>query len=114
MIGAGTLLYRITGVPSYLDQATQTAAAAVRRFSVPALTKQDAAFNAVLFRNLFLLDEVSPDPAYRQLASAYAEEMWVQSRDPRTGLFRGGASPLNDSAPLVEVYALLAGAPPHA
>jgi hypothetical protein len=114
MIGAGVLLHRTTGDESYLAQATVTAAASVGRFSLPVLLSQDAAFNAVFFRNLFLLDQLSPDPGYRRLALAYADEMWAGHRDRRTGLFGGGHSALNNSAPLVEIYALLAGAPPHA
>jgi hypothetical protein len=113
MIGAGVLLHRLTDDPEYLAHATATAAAAVDRFRLPVLVNQDAAFNAVFFRNLLLLDGVVPDPAYRRLAQAYAEEMWSSHRDPRTGLFGGGTSPLNDTAPLVEIDALLAGAPAH-
>jgi predicted alpha-1,6-mannanase (GH76 family) len=114
MIGAGVLLHRATGDESYLAQAAVTAGASLGRFSLPVLLSQDAAFNAVFFRNLFLLDQVSPDPGYRRLARAYADEMWAGHRDSRTGLFRGGNSALNSSAPLVEIYALLAGAPAHA
>jgi Glycosyl hydrolase family 76 len=114
MIGAGVLLHGLSGDRDYLAQAIATATASLNRFSVPALVAQNAAFNAVFFRNLFLLDRVVPNPAYRQLAHAYAAEMWRAHRDPRTGLFRGGESPLNDSAPLVEIYSMLAGAPAHA
>ncbi len=113
MIGAGVLLHRITGEQTYLDQAVVTATAAVSRFSVAELLGQDAAFNAVFFRNLLLLNQTSPDPAFAELAAAYTDEMWEQRRDRRTGLFNGRASPLNDSAPLVELCGLVAGAPPH-
>jgi hypothetical protein len=114
MIGAGVLLHRATGDTGYMAHATVTATAVIRRFSIPMLVKQDAAFNAVLFRNLFLLDQVTPDLAYRNLALAYSDEMWNKFRNPRTGLFRGGKSSLNNSAPMVEIYALLAGASPRA
>ncbi len=113
MIGAGVLLHRVTGDRAYLDHVATTAAASLDRFGVEALTAQDAAFNAVFFRNLLLLDAVVPEPRYRELARAYADEMWAR-RDPRTGLFGSGRSPLNDAAPLVEVFALAAGASPHA
>ncbi|HMD46965.1 MAG TPA: glycoside hydrolase family 76 protein [Acidimicrobiales bacterium] len=112
MIGAGALLHRITGEPRYLSEATATAAAAQERYTLEALMGQDAAFNAVYFRNLLLLDAVSPDPAYRASARSYADAMWGQ-RDPRTGLFAGGSSPLNATAPMIEIYALVAGAEPH-
>jgi hypothetical protein len=113
MIGAGVLLHRLTEDERYLAHATATAAAALGRFSIGVLVNQDAAFNAVFFRNLLLLDEVVGDPAYRRLAQAYGDEMWSTRREARTGLFRGAGSPLYDSAPLVEIYALLAGAAPH-
>ena len=113
MIGAGVLLHTITGEPRYLDHATATAAASLDRFTVEALTAQDAAFNAVFFRNLLLLDGVVPDPRSRRLLLAYADEMWTR-REARTGLFGAGPSPLNGTAPLIEVFALAAGAPPHA
>jgi hypothetical protein len=114
MIGAGVLLHRITGEPVYLEQATTTARAAMSRFDVPELLAQDVSFVAVLVRNLLLLDAVAPDPAYRRLAVAYADAMWATRRDARTGLFSGQASPLNNSAPMVEIDALLAGSPAHA
>ncbi len=113
MIGAGVLLHRITGEAAYLEHAVQTARASLERFGPAELAVNGAAFNAVFFRNLLLLDEVSHDPARLRLASDYGERMWEGSRDPRTGLFSGTGSPLNNSAPMVEVYALLAGAAPH-
>jgi len=113
MIGAGVLLHRITGEQNYLRQASVTAAASMTRFPAEALAGRDAAFHAVFFRNLFMLDQVMPDSSYRQLALTYGNGMWEQFRDPSTGLFNGNMSQLNNSAPLVEIYALLAGAPLH-
>ncbi len=113
MIGAGVLLHQITGEAAYLEHASDTARASLAHFGLPELVRNDAAFNAVFFRNLLLLDGVSPDPARLRLARSYGDHLWEEWRDPRTGLFRGGGSPLNNSAPMVEVYALLAGATPH-
>jgi hypothetical protein len=113
MIGAGVLLHRATGVPDYLSQARLTARSAVAQFRLDRLVDQDAAFNTVFFRNLLLLDEVEPDPAYRTLAQEYADRMWESRRDPELGLFSGGSSFLNATAPLIEVYALLAGSRPQ-
>ena len=113
MIGAGVLLHQITGEAEYLEHAGDTARASLARFDLPQLVRNDAAFNAVFFRNLLLLDGVSPDPARLRLARSYGEHLWEESRNPRTGLFRGGGSPLNNSAPMAELYALLAGATPH-
>jgi hypothetical protein len=120
MIGAGVLLSKATGEDVYLSRAESTANAALGRFSVDELLKQDAAFNAVFFRNLFLLNDVKPNDGYRNLALQYAERMWTERRDPRSGLFSGGAptpnvtpSFLNNTAPMMEIYALLAGSPAH-
>jgi hypothetical protein len=114
MIGAGVLLHRITGDPGYLEEAIATADAAMDWFSVSKLVDPDGpAFSAMFFRNLFLLGQARPDPRYRQLAVAYGDEMWRHHRDRRTGLFVGSASLLNGSAPMIEIYALIAGAPPH-
>ena len=113
MIGAGVLLHRATEDAGYLAQAESTAQAAVRHFSLDRLVAQGAAFNAVFFRNLLLLDAVSPDPAYRSLAEEYGERMWIERRDPMTGLFSGGTSFLNNTAPMIQIYALLSGSAPH-
>jgi hypothetical protein len=115
MIGAGVLLHRVTGDEAYLAHAKATANAAMERLSVPILVHPNGpAFNAVFFRNLLLLDEVIPDSRYIQLATAYGNVMWDQHRNARTGVFTGAKSPLNASAPMIEIFALIAGAPPHA
>lgn len=113
MIGAGILLHRSTGESTYLEHASATAAAAIDRFDVEALLGQAAAFNSVFFRNLFMLEELSLDAARQELAVSYADAMWDKRRIPATGLFSRGSSVLNDSASMIEIYALLAGAPPH-
>jgi hypothetical protein len=113
MIGAGVLLHRATDQSEYLTRADLTAQAALAHFSVNRLVGQDAAFNAVFFRNLLLLDAVSPNPAYRALAEEYGDRMWIERRDPLTGLFSGGKSFLNNTAPMIQIYALLSGSAPH-
>ncbi len=113
MIGAGTQLYRATGERQYLDQSVASAEASVREFSVPALVQQEPAFNAIYFRNLLLLDQVAPNSTYRDLVRAYGEAMWVGRRDARSGLFRGEGSLLDNSASMLGIYALLAGAQPR-
>jgi hypothetical protein len=112
MIGSGVLLARRTGDPAYLDQAAETASAYVATIGVPELLAQDPAFNAVLFRNLLVLDRERPDPRYRALGSDYGAAMW-ESRRVRHGLFAGKGSPLNKVAAMLQIYALLAGAEPH-
>jgi len=112
MIGAGVLLYEATGDPAFLEQSTATAEAALGWFDGPALLGQGPAFNAIYFRNLWLLDRHRPDQRIVRSATAYADEMWRHHRSLRTGLFTGAGSVLNRSAPMAAVFALLAGAPP--
>jgi hypothetical protein len=117
MIGAGTLLYQITGDNSYLQQAERTAAASVSYYGSDGnLYHQPDVFNAIFFRNLFALAKIDHDTSYAQLAASYADTAWLQDRQSN-GLFTdpdpsGGESLENQTAPMVEIYALLAQSPP--
>jgi hypothetical protein len=117
MIGAGTLLYQITRNRTYLEQAEQTAAASVSYYSSGSnLYEQPDVFNAILFRNLFALAKIDHDPSYARLAASYADTAWLQDRQSN-GLFTdpdpsGGESLENQTAPMAEIYALLAQSPP--
>jgi len=117
MIGAGVLLYDITGQSSYLQQATQTANASVQYYgSNNELYQQPDVFNTIFFRNLFALAQVDHNSAYQALAASYANTAWAQDRQV-TGLFtdpdpNGGESLVNQTAPMAELYALLGGSPP--
>lgn len=113
MLGAGVLLSAALDDEAHLDEASETAAASLRRFNPQVLAGQLPAFNAVFFRNLLVLDRVRPDGEYWSLARAYGDFMWAQLRDGASGLFKGTGAPLNHNAPMAEVYALLAGAEPH-
>ena len=114
LIGGGVLLFEATGDPEYLAHAQATASASLERFDLDALLAPNGpAFNGVFFRNLFLLDRSAPNPRYRALADEYGEVMWEERRNARTGLAKDTGSLLNGSAPMVQIYALLAGAPPH-
>ena len=111
MVGAGVLLATATGNDSYLSQAEQTAAAAVAHFGTGStLVNQGPAFNAIYFRNLFLLDQVAPDPSYTGEAQSFASTMWAE-RQPATGLIDPQYG-VNGTAPMVEIYSLLAGSAP--
>lgn len=111
MVGAGVLLYQVTGNSAYLLQAQQTAAAAVSYFGTgTALVNQGPAFNAIYFRNLFLLNQVAPNAAYASEAQSFATTMWTQ-RQAGTGLIDRQYG-VNGTAPMVEIYALLAGSSP--
>jgi hypothetical protein len=117
MIGAGTLLYQITGDSTYLQQAEQTAAASVSYYgSGGNLYQQPDVFNAIFFRNLFALAKINHDRSYARLAASYADTAWLQDRQSN-GLFTdpdptGGESAENVTAPMAEIYALLAQSPP--
>jgi hypothetical protein len=117
MIGAGTLLYQVTGDPAYLQQAEQTAAASVSYYGSDGnLYTQPDVFNVIFFRNLFTLATIDHNPDYARLAASYADTAWLQDRQP-DGLFTdpnpgGGESPENQTAPMAELYALLAQSPP--
>jgi Glycosyl hydrolase family 76 len=117
MIGAGALLYQITRDQTYLRQAEQTAAASVSYYSSDGnLYQQPDVFNAIFFRNLFALAKIDHDPSYARLAASYADTAWLQDRQP-SGLFTdpdpsGGESLENQTAPMAEIYALLAQSPP--
>src|ERR1700761_1760005 len=83
MIGAGTLLYQVTGDRTYLRQAEQTAAASVSYYgSGRTLYTQPDVFNAIFFRNLFALAAINHDPGYARLAASYADTAWLQDRQP--------------------------------
>jgi len=111
MVGAGVLLYQLTGNNTYLNQAQQTAAAAVSDFGTgTALVNQGTAFNAIYFRNLFLLNQVVPNATYASEAQSFASTMWAQ-RQAGTGLINPQYG-VNGTAPMVAIYALLAGSSP--
>jgi hypothetical protein len=111
MVGAGVLLYHATANSSYLAQAEQTATAAVTYFGTGStLVNQGPAFNAIYFRNLFLLNKVAPSAAYSGDAQSFATYMWAQ-RQVGTGLIDPQYG-VNGTAPMVEIFSLLAGSPP--
>ena len=111
MVGAGVLLYELTGTSTYLSQAEQTASAALAYFGTgPTLVNQGPAFNAIYFRNLLFLNSVSPDDGYASEAQSYGSSLWTQ-RQASTGLIDPQYG-VNGTAPMIEIYALLAGSSP--
>jgi len=112
MIGAATLLYKATGDRRYLDNAKAVAAASLEFYgSEDRLWKQPSRFNSIYFKNLLILDSVSPNPAYRALMQSYADRAWNEVRDPATGLYRfEGANPVQllEQAGMIQIEALLA------
>lgn len=90
-IGADLLFYRITGDKKYIQDAQKTANAALAYYSQgDRLWTSAPCFNAIFFRNLLALDQVAPDPRYRQLMDSYLQRAWTEGRDPKTGLFNQG------------------------
>src|SRR5262249_15348835 len=85
MIGAGILLYRISGNPADLARAQATADTSLDVFGPD--FDQPPAYNAVFFRNLLLLEAQTGDGRYRTAMQAYADQVWDTLRDPATGLF---------------------------
>lgn len=111
MLGAGVLLYRATGDTTYLQEAEQTASAAVTYFGTGStLLNQGPAFDAIYFRNLLLLGGVAPDSAYTAEAWSFARSMW-SLRQSTTGLIDPQYG-VNGTAPMVEIFSLLAGSAP--
>ena len=110
MVGAGVLLYQITGNASYLTAAENTAGASVSYFGTgTTLQNQGPAFNAIYFRNLFVLSQLQPNSAYGTQAQTYATYMWTQRNSSGLFLQNGQTYGVNGTAPMVEIYSLLAG-----
>jgi hypothetical protein len=111
MLGAGVLLFKATGNPSYLRDAKSVANASLAFYSdQTVLAKQGAAFNSIWFKNLLILDSVVPDPRYRKAMQAYSDYNWNTTRDPATNLyhFREGTVELLQQSGMTQVHALLA------
>ena len=109
MIGAGTLLYQMTGDSAYLWQARQTARAALAYFDAERLGEENPFFVAVYFRNLMYLDSVTHDPPGQSLAQGYVDYAWQHQR-LSDNLFVSGTPPsaqLLYQAAIVQIYALL-------
>jgi uncharacterized protein YyaL (SSP411 family) len=110
MVGAGVLLYQATGNASYLTAAETTAAAAVSYFGTgTTLQSQGPAFNAIYFRDLFVLGQIQPNSTYSTEAQTYATSMWTQRATSGLFLQNGQTYGVNGTAPMVEIYSLLAG-----
>lgn len=113
MVGTAVLLADATGDLGFLADARATAAAAANRFGLDELVNNGPARNAVYLRNLFLLGARDRALTWvRDLAAAYDDMLW-DTRDRRSGWFPGPGSPLSRLGGLIEIDALLAGAPPH-
>jgi len=110
MLGADTLLYRVTGQPVYLELAKRGAAAALEYFDEERLQGQPSFFVSIFLDNLLLFEATSPGGAYREAIQRYADWAWQTARDPATGLFHFGREAryaLLEQASMVQIYAFL-------
>ena len=122
MMGAAALLYLATGNRTYLRLAEQIAQASINYFNTTLLS-QPPYFNAILLRNLAKVAYISGNRTiyreYLKMLLMYANLTWIAYRDPETNLITMGipASAVNpddviiDTAAVIQVYALAAGAP---
>jgi hypothetical protein len=113
MIGAGVLLYQLSGNSAYLYQGRQTAKAALAYFTPTRLYGENPFFVSVYFRNLLYLDSVTHDPPGAKLVQEYVDHYWSEIRSANQ-LFVGGSPPaasLLVQAALVQDYALLSELP---
>lgn len=110
-IGAYVLLFRLTGDVAALDRARDLADRSLAYFDRTPHGDEPPYFLAIFFRNLLALGEVDRNPRYRAEAQAYADAVWTDLRDPRTGLFSfeaAGPETLLEQAAVVQLYAALA------
>jgi hypothetical protein len=110
-IGAYVLLYRLAGDRDALVRAEELARQSLRYFDENRLRSEPPFFLAIFFRNVVALGRAVHDSRYRAAAQAYADAVWKDRRDPRTGLvaFHPGApARLLEQSALVQIYAVLA------
>jgi hypothetical protein len=114
MIGAGVVLYRVTGNKAYLAQARQLANSSLSFFTGGRTGADRSFFLAIYFENLLLLDATRHDPRYRRAVQAFADEAWSKVRDTKTGLFpfpqEKNVEVLNQAA-MIRIYSDLAWNP---
>jgi hypothetical protein len=113
MIGAGTLLYQVTGNSGYLAQARQTAKAALAYFTPERLAFENPFFPAVYFRNLMYLDSVTHDPPGKTLAQNYVNFAWAHLRRSHYTFVWGfpPSTQLLYQSAIAQIYGLLSSSP---
>jgi hypothetical protein len=113
-IAAGVMLHRVTGDPTYLEHAEQTAEAALTWYGARQYAGQPAIFVAIFFRNLLQLAALNGASSYRTAMLAYIDRAWADPaiHDPSTHLlrFEGPGTPctLLDQSAIVQMLALAA------
>jgi Glycosyl hydrolase family 76 len=115
MIGAGALLYQVTGNGEYLLEARYTAQAAQAHFGLEKLELENPFFVSVYYRNLLYLDSIVHDASGPRVVQEYVNYAWQNLR-LENDLFVSGSpstSTLLGQAAMVQLYALLS-IPPSA
>ncbi len=88
------------------DDAVDLATRVVSVFDDDRLWAHPPAFNAILVRELLLLDAVRPDAGLREWCRAYLTRVWAEARDLSTGLFTGGGIGRYDDGVVLDHAAL--------
>jgi hypothetical protein len=110
MLSASLLLYRATGNERYLDRAEQIGQAALTRWNIDGLLAQPAAFNALLFTDLLVLNDIRPDQRYLDLLVDYSDRIWLTQRNPTTNLVTTSyPTTLLDQSAAARIFAMIAG-----
>lgn len=100
------------GHVSELRLAQELAGRTLDAFEGERLWTHPPAFNAILFRELLALYAVDGDRRWPSAVDAYMDRVWLEARDPETGLFTAGGIGRYDSdvaldqAGLVQLFAL--------
>jgi uncharacterized protein YyaL (SSP411 family) len=113
MIGAGALLYQVTGNSGYLGEAEANANVAVASYPLSVMGGENPFFAAVFLRNLIYLDAIIHSPTGDALAQQYVNWALNSLHEP-SGLFadrEGGKTTLQDQAAFTQIYALLSTNP---
>ena len=104
VIGAGVLLYKLTGNTADLAQAEKTAQFVLTHMvNANGVLVAQPQFNGVLVDNLQLLDQVTHNTAITQLIEANAHVAWTRAQTP-AGLFAkdwGGPAPTSGTVSLL-------------
>lgn len=114
MIAANVLAHRLTGQPEslFLTRAEAIATKALAHYRGTLLTQPEE-FNAIFFRNLLQLHDVTSGALQQQIVqtiSDYADQAWEQLRGS-DGLFPKGAPAMKKHAAMIQIFAVLAWEP---
>jgi hypothetical protein len=110
MIGAGALLYQVTGQNAYLEQADATSNAAIGYFTLERMAGENPFFASVYLRNLLFLDAILHSNSARGIAQEYANWAWENLLQPNGLVLSSSGAPtvLLGQSGVAQVFALLA------